>query len=184
LRDVLGPALLACGYRRVPKTQAAWRRPVGRGTLTVTFRASSFGSAATGGNSLNAEVILIDGEAGTRRGELSRCLTQPELDELRALQGDVNARRPLTSVTVQWLPEASPVGASTRSMYEPPVPARYREGSYVGLEYYSEQDVRVFASFLARYAGEALERFATDRCPPPIIVPLADTTFRVVPPAG
>lgn len=185
LREMLGPALQAAGYRRVPKTQAAWSRDVASAELSITFRASSYGSAAAGGNTLDASVAVHGGPAGQwRRAELSRCLKRAELDEWRAVQAEVNARRPLTSATVQWLPEASAVGAAARAAYEPPDPARYREGGYVAFHFFAEEDVRAFAAFLARHAVSALERFAADRCPPPVLVPLPPRTFGGVPPAG
>jgi hypothetical protein len=75
------------------------------------------------------------------------------------------------------------VGEGARAAYEPPDPSRYQEGRYVGFHYFSEEDVRAFAGFLARHVATALERFLDERCPPPIVVPMS-SAFKIVPPAG
>jgi hypothetical protein len=73
LRAALGPALQEAGYRRVPKTQAAWHREAAGGELSLSFQVSSYGGAALGGNTLDASVIVrtSDRKTGAAHGALT-----------------------------------------------------------------------------------------------------------------
>jgi hypothetical protein len=193
LRAALEPVLDKLQYYRAPKQQAAWVKDLdATRKLMVSFRVSAFGSAATGGNDLHGEIeITSSGSSESspadayRRADLTRCFYQPELNELRSIQAEINARRPITTATARWLGEPSTVGDSTRAEYTLPDPVKYSEGRYVSLSYFTTEDVQALIAFLARHLPAALERFAEDRCPPPVFVELPEAfQKRDHPPAG
>ncbi len=100
-----------------------------------------------------------------RHTQLSRCLLQHELDEWWEIQAMVNSRRPLTTTTAEWIASNTAIAERTKARYEPPPRSHFREGYYVGFDYFSEEDILSFAAFLARCCPLAVERFATNQCP-------------------
>jgi hypothetical protein len=174
VRSIVGPTLKSLGFRRTPRTQAAWEREITAGRLALRCSVSSYGDAASAGNVLDVH-LWCSGETPVqiRHLCLSRCLLQAELDELREIQALVNARRPMTELTAAWMAEDSELGRRTRVRYEPPLRLCYTEGRYVGFDFYSEEDILTFAAFLRRRCPAALDRFASDACPPSIFEPVA-----------
>jgi hypothetical protein len=120
--------------------------------------------------------IRLDRNSGgaTERGRVSdftRCLTRDELSQLAQIQSAINARRPRAPDFLWEHASKDPqFERRLRSLYEP-VRVPYREGAYVSLEYYSVDDVRDFARFIAEHLPKVLERFIENRCPSPVFEP-------------
>jgi pyridoxine/pyridoxamine 5'-phosphate oxidase len=100
-----------------------------------------------------------------RQGHVTGCLEQAELDELRAIQNAINARRPRTSELEAWMSEDSPLGEHTRESYRQYAQGEkpYRPGDFVIFGYYSLEDVRAHTAFLARLLPEVVVRFKERR---------------------
>ena len=171
LRTAFAPWCKENGYKRQRGTDAGWKRVLGNGEdLIFSLRCGSWGSGATGGSYFYCLIQTEpSGAAGltiNRQIDLSLCITQAQLDELRQIQNDINRRRPSFPERDEWMRENSPVGENTREMYrqygggEKP----YRVGEFIRFGYYSVDDVRIHADFLVRHLPEAIARFVEGRC--------------------
>jgi hypothetical protein len=174
LRAAFGPWCKENGYKRQRGTDAGWKRELGNGEdLIFSLRCDLWGSGATGGSDFYCLIQTEpSGAAGltiNRQVDVSFCMTEAQLDELRQLQNEINRRRPSFPQRDDWMREASPVGEHTRDMYrqydrgEKP----YRVGEFVRFGYYGVGDVRIHADFLVRHLPEAIVRFVEGRCAQP-----------------
>jgi hypothetical protein len=177
LRSALNPWCKAAAWRREPSSKAGWFKVLEDGARAVfIFSCTRWGSGDIG-NSLTGD-IRIDaipsvngGHRGGRVSHFTRCLVRAELDELAEIQTAVNARRP-PAPEFLWEHAAKdpPFERRLRALYDA-VRTPYAEGAYVSLEYYSLEDVRRFATFIAAHVPKVLERFIANRCSPPVFEP-------------
>ena len=179
LRTLLGPWFKQHGWRRAPKTDAAWVRTLdAQEELCLIFRCNPWGGGAIGGNSFHVLAqtqppVEVVGTAVNRQADVALCLLDSELDELRLIQNGINARRPSFEERDEWMREDSPVGEHTRASYkqfkggEKP----YRAGDLVTFGYYSIQDVRLLAGFIERHLPDVVQRFLEGRCAKPAPTP-------------
>lgn len=173
LRDAVEPWTTANGFVRAKATQANWQKPVGSNQL-LRFRFEGYsmvdpdyGNSYHGYVQLEPEVTAV-GEI-LRQSMFSCCLVQAELDDLARVQGAINARRPpLPDYLRDDFTRDTLLGHGLREDYDPS-PA-YREGQLVHFRYYSLDDARDLAAFIARVLPQALERFMQDRAATPISV--------------
>ena len=156
IRAALGPWFKENGYGR-------WKGGSEPGWVLkkfgVWFRVNPWGGGAMGGSSFYGTLEITEG-ASVRQRDLSLCLTQPELDELREIQNAINRRRPRTPETQAWLREDSGVGQHTRDMYRQYAAGEepYRVGDIATFGYFSVADVRFHTGFLARYLPQIVAR--------------------------
>jgi hypothetical protein len=171
IRAALGPWCEANGYRRLRgSSEPGWVRPLGiNRSLSFWFGVNVWGSGATGGGSFGgtlqiapsaASGVVPDGR-NIQQADLSLWLLEQEIEELRLIQNSINARRPRSEELEQWMREDSPVGAETRRMYRQFAKGDkpYRRGEHITFDYYSLEDVRAHAAFLARCLPLAVPRF-------------------------
>ena len=143
IRAALGPWFQENGYRR-------WKGGSEPGWVLkkfgVWFRVNPWGGGAVGGSSFYGTLEITEG-ANLRQRDISLCLTQPELDELREIQNAINRRRPR-------------VGEHTRDMYRQYAAGEepYRVGDLATFGYFSVADVRFHTGFLARYLPQIVAR--------------------------
>jgi hypothetical protein len=174
MRAALGPWAKANGYRRRRGSQAGWVRPLGtERELSFWFDVNAWGSGATGGSSFHGTLEEAPSKASgvtpdrstMRQLDVTLCLEQAELDELREIQNAINARRPRTSELEAWMREDSPLGEHTREDYRQYASGEkpYRPGDFVIFRYYSLEDVRAHTAFLARLLPEVVVRFKERR---------------------
>jgi hypothetical protein len=172
IRAALDPWCKENGYRTVRGSGPCWVRPVNTSEdVSFRFRVNQWGSGATGGNSFHGTLELapsqsIPGGAPIRQCDVSLCLLQSALDELRQIQTVINRRRPRTGELEAWMREDSAVGEHTREMYsghEKP----YQLGDFVTFGYYSLDDVRAHTDFLTRHIPDVAVRFVDVRCAAP-----------------
>jgi hypothetical protein len=184
IRAALGPWCKDNGYRRSSGTEPGWIRALNKDQdLSFSFRVNPWGRGTIGGGSFSGKFQLAPSpESGVvpdtpnmRQSDVSLCLTQEELDELREIQNAINRRRPRFPELDQWLREDSLVGENTRQMYRQVATGEkpYRIGEFVTFDYYSLEDVRAHTAFLARHLPELIVRFAEQRCarPNPVAQP-------------
>ena len=175
LRAAFGPWCKENGYRRHRGTDAGWVRALDKGEdVSFGFRCNPWGGGAIGGNSFYGLIqtqasAAAAGAAIIRQADISLCLMDTELDELRQIQNAINRRRPRTAELEDWMREDSPVGEHTRELYkqyrggEKP----YRVGEFVTFGYYSVEDVRAHTEFLVRLLPDVIVRFVERRCAQP-----------------
>ena len=180
VKEIVYPILLSEGFSPIRGTRGCWRTPLNNGAVSVCVHLSSLGSSAGGGNTFDVEFTLTNKEGFVvRKSYLTRCLVQNQLNDLMAIQSAVNARRPRSAETEVAMNFPGPVGDFVRARYSVPSESRYREGSYVEFDYYSEDDVRAFSEFTSHCVSSAIARFVSGGCPAPITEPVRDT-FSVV----
>jgi hypothetical protein len=178
LRAALGPWCKANGYRRRRGFEPGWVRGLNKDQdLSFWFRANRWGGGTIGGGTFSGMFQVAPSEASgampdapnMRQADFGWCLLLEELDELRQIQNAINARRPRTPELEEWLREDSPVGEHTRERYRQYAKGEepYRVGDFATLGYYSVEDVRAHAAFLARRLPELVVRFAEQRCARP-----------------
>jgi len=172
IRTALDPWCKQNGYRRARGSEPCWIRSLNASEdVSVGFRVNAWGSGATGGSHFHGTLELAPtnsdvGGAPIRQCDVSLCLLQSELDELRQIQTVINRRRPRTPELEAWMREDSGVGEHTRAMYsgnEKP----YELGDFVTFGYYGIDDVRLHCDFLARHISDIVVRFAAAGCARP-----------------
>lgn len=179
LRAVVGAWAGENGYKRQPRTDASWTRPLGSAeNLIFSFRCNPWGGGALGGNSFYGYVQSEPsggppGSAINRQSDLSLCLLQGELDELREIQNAINRKRPRTPELAEWMREDSPVGENTRELYKQYAAGEkpYRVGDFATFGYYGIEDVRRHTWFLVRHLPDIAARFVEGRVATPNPVP-------------
>lgn len=167
LRAVVGAWAKENGYKRQPRSDAAWTGSSGEGeNLVLGFRCNPWGGGAIGGNHfyglLQTEPRGVPpGSAVTRQSDISLCLRQNELDELREIQNAINRKRPRTPELVEWMREDSTIGESTRELYKQYAAGEkpYRVGDMVCFGYYTIEDVRRHTWFIVRHLPDMVRRF-------------------------
>ena len=183
LRAVVGAWTQENGYKRQPRSDASWFRPLGSvENLVLSFRCNPWGGGAIGGNSFYGYIQTepaggAPGSAINRQSDIALCLLQEELDELRELQNAINRKRPRTPELVAWMREDSPIGERSRELYkeygagEKP----YRVGDLATCGYFGIEDVRRHTWFLVRRLPDIVARFLEGRVaiPNPVREPAA-----------
>ena len=171
LRLVVGAWAKEQGYKRVPRTDASWIGSSGDGqNLVLGFRCNPWGGGAIGGNDFYGLIQtepkdVPTGSAVNRQADVSLCLVQSELDELREIQSAINRKRPRTAELAEWMREDSPVGERTRGLYKQYAAGEkpYRVGDFATFGYYTIEDVRRHAWFLVRVLPGIPARFLEGR---------------------
>lgn len=181
VHEIIGPVVIAAGYIRPPGTRGFWHREMDGRNLGISVAPSRSGSVDHGGSVLNDSVLLRrPDDLLLRECRFSLCLLEAELNELRHIQAAVNARRPHTDWTRRSMLRTDLPAQVIQDRYREPSADSYAEGAIVDLTYFSEDDVRAFAGFIAKYAVTALDRFNEDRCPPPLPPPPDPGYFKTV----
>lgn len=173
LRDMLGPWTAADGFQQWPGTVAGWSKAVDpERLLRFKFEGASRMGDSDMGHAL-AGLVQLDpapgGPAATpiRQSAFSTCLVGGELEQLAAIQGAINRRRPpLPAGFAEDFRADSLLGHFLRGLYEPS--PKYQEGEHVSLSYYAIDDVREWARFIAGVLPAVLDRFLAGRTPRPI----------------
>jgi hypothetical protein len=156
IRTALGPWFKENGYsRRKGSNEPGWVLK----KFGAWFRVNAWGGGFMGGSSFYGILEITEG-GNVRQRDISLCLTQPELDELREIQNAINRRRPRTPETEAWMREKSDVGEHTRDMYRQYAAGEkpYRVGDIAAFGYFSVADVRFHTGFLARYMPQVVAR--------------------------
>lgn len=149
-RNTIGPVLRPLGFRRIPRTSAAWSRETQDVEISVGIRVSVFGDALSTGNELEASVTRVDVVQQTQRiGPLVRLLAPEARRDLWRAQSAINRERPVSTVVVDWLSGAHPVPAEIRAHYVTPPAELYMNGDVARHSYYSVHDVERLVSVLA-----------------------------------
>jgi hypothetical protein len=179
MRTLLGSWCQENGYKRQPKTEASWMKPLGSDEkLYFGLQCGRWGGAAQGGNDFHG-LIQTEPAAGppgsaiNRQTDFSLCLLQSELDELREIQNWINRHRPRTAEIEGWMREDSSLGESTRDMYKQFASGEkpYRMGDFVYFRYFSVGDARLHLAFLLRRLPGIVARFLEGRVAAPNPVP-------------
>ena len=173
LRDAVGPWTRANGFRRWPGTVAGWQKAVdAERLLRFKFEGAPRMGDPDMGHALTGLVQLDPAPGGPaatpiRQSTFSSCLAGVELDQLGAIQGAINRRRPaLPAGFAEDFRADSLLGHFLRGLYEPS--PGYREGEYVPLSYYGMEDVREWARYILEVLPAVLDRFVAGRNPRPI----------------
>lgn len=178
LRTVVGAWAREKGYKRQPRTDANWSRSLGNGeNVVLSFRCNPWGGGAQGGNDfygyVQTETAGVPPGAINRQADISLCLLQEELDELREIQNAINRKRPRTPELLEWMREDSTIGESTRALYKQYAAGEkpYRVGDFATFGYFSIEDVRRHTWFLVRHLPEIVARFLDGKVAKPNPVP-------------
>lgn len=169
-RAAIGPWAKSSGFRRWTGTQLGWQKDLSdKNRLAFRFDGYSMVDPDVG-SSLSGLVQLEPSSDLTsilRQSPFSCCLVPSELDALARLQGAINRRRPpIPSYLKKHVEEDSLLGNHLRELYRPD-PA-YQEGQIVSLAYFSLQDVKELAAFVAGILPAALDRFLQGQVAKPI----------------